>query len=294
VRLGELVAELDAYFRVPEVENDDWSAIYEQLYPDPYWRRYTEPGYEGRWNGLFVRGGDEVEQAVTCVFPADWIISSLAPATLLFSEHPIAFEDDVEGFAPLARASFERLKGEGISFYHVHAPLDQHPQISPSRLVAEGLGLTSLVEYYPIADGLPGGAAIAGESDTSVDELAGRLGDMLGPEIPVEVLSRFRERAGRVAVAAGGGADADILLASLERGCETFVTGNAATRCRLDFVQQEVRKFRALADEEGVAVLDGTHYGLEKPPQLAMVPWFERLGLQAEFRPGKPERGPLA
>lgn len=294
MRLDRLVAELDAYFRVPEVENDDWSGTFEQLYPAPYWREYAEPAYEGRWNGLFVRGGDDVERVVTCVFPADRIVALLTSGTLLFSEHPIAFEDDVEGFAPLAETSFERLKAEGISFYHVHAPLDQHPQVSPSRLVAEGLGLTGLVEYYPIADGLPGGAAIAGESGATLDELAGRLGEVLGPEIPVEVVSRFRERAGRVAVVAGGGADADILLASLERGCETFVTGNAATRCRLDFVQAGVRKFRALADEEGVSVVDGTHYGLEKPPQLAMVPWFERRGLQAEFRPGKPERAPLS
>jgi putative NIF3 family GTP cyclohydrolase 1 type 2 len=113
---------------------------------------------------------------------------------------------------------------------------------------------------------------------------------VLGAEIPVDVLSRPRERAGRVAVVAGGGADADILTASLERGCETFVTGNAATRCRLDFVREGVRRFHALADEAGAAVVDGTHYGLEKPPQLAMVGWFERLGLPAEFRPGRPER----
>ena len=292
MRLDEIVAELDAYFRVQDVENDDWSGTYEQLYPEAYWREYAESGYEGRWNGLAVRGGEMVEQVVTCVFPADGIVAELLPGTLLFSEHPIAFESDVEGFAPLARSSFERLKADGISFYHVHAPLDQHPEVSPSRLVAGALDLTGLDEYYPIAGGLSGGAAIIGESDATVDGLAGRLGEALGPEIPVEVLSRPRDRAGRVAVVAGGGADADILQASLERGCETFVTGNAATRCRLDFVQAGVRKFRALADEAQVAVVDGTHYGLEKPPQLAMVPWFESLGLPAEFRPGKPERGP--
>ena len=38
-----------------------------------------------------------------------------------------------------------------------------------------------------------------------------------------------------------------------------------------------------------VAVVDATHYGLEKP-QLAMVGWFERLGLPVEFRSGRPER----
>jgi hypothetical protein len=41
---------------------------------------------------------------------------------------------------------------------------------------------------------------------------------------------------------------------------------------------------------EDVAVVDATHYGLEKPPQLAMVPWFEELGLPAAFSPGRPER----
>src|SRR5688572_30913480 len=38
-----------------------------EVYNEPYWRDYVAPGYEGRWNGLMVRGGDEVEHAVTCV-----------------------------------------------------------------------------------------------------------------------------------------------------------------------------------------------------------------------------------
>jgi putative NIF3 family GTP cyclohydrolase 1 type 2 len=84
-------------------------------------------------------------------------------------------------------------------------------------------------------------------------------------------------------VAAGGGAQRQILEASLERGCDTYVTGNAATRCRLDFVQEEVRDFLSLAREAEVAVVDGTHYGTEKPPQLAMVEWFRKRGLSAEF-----------
>jgi putative NIF3 family GTP cyclohydrolase 1 type 2 len=290
VTLDQLTAELDMYFRVADVENDDWSGTFELLYADPYWRDFAEPGYEDRWNGLMVRGGDVVKQVRTCVFPSDRTIAGLAPETLLFSEHPIAFEDDVAGFAPLARESFERLLETRSSFYHVHAPLDQHPEISPSRLVAQALGLTGLEEYFPIADGLSGGAAVIGDSEVDLDELSALLERALGPEVPVEVVSRPHEQAGRVAVVAGGGADRAILEASLERGCTTYVTGNAATRCRLDFVQNEVRAFRELADAHGVAVLDGTHYGTEKPPQLAMVSWFERLGVRAGFSPGRPER----
>jgi putative NIF3 family GTP cyclohydrolase 1 type 2 len=180
------------------------------------------------------------------------------------------------------------MRTKGTSFYHVHAPLDMHPEVSPSRLVAQALGLGGLDEYYPIAEGIPGGAAVIGDSALSVDARAARLGSALGPEIPIAIVERFRGEAGRVAVVAGGGADADILAASVERGCETYVTGNAATRCRLDFVQEGVRRFLEAARAAEVTVVDGTHYGLEKPPQLVMLDWFRALGLEAAFVPGSP------
>jgi putative NIF3 family GTP cyclohydrolase 1 type 2 len=205
VKLNDLVSELDAYFRVPDVRGDDWAGIFEFVYPDPYWREFVEPGYEGRWNGLLLRGSADPARVRTCVFPSDAIIAAVEPRSLLFSEHPIAFEDDVRGFEPLDRESFERMKAEGISFYHVHAPLDQHPDVSPSRLCAEGVGLTHLDEYFPIAEGVPGGAAIAGDSDLTLDELAASLHGYLGEEVPVDVLTRPREEAGRVAMVAGRG-----------------------------------------------------------------------------------------
>ena len=288
MRLDDLVHELDAYFRVTQVENDDWAPIFEAVYGEPYWREYAEPGYEGKWNGLMVRGVGEVERAVTCVFPSDRIVAGLEPGTLLFSEHPLDFADE-PGFLPLSGESFETLKERACGFYHAHAPLDMHPEISPSRLCAQGVGLDGLEEYYPIADGIPGGAAIVGDSSLSLEGLAEAFRGYLGPEIKVHVITRPRYEAGRVAVVAGGGADADILRESIERGCSTYVTGNAATNCRLEFVQEQVREFRKLADEADVALIDAMHYGTEKPPQLAMVGWFERQGLPAEFVPDGPK-----
>jgi putative NIF3 family GTP cyclohydrolase 1 type 2 len=288
MELDGLVAMLDAYFGPRDVRGDDWSSEFALVYPEPYWRDYVEPDYEGHWNGLMVRGADDVGQAVTCVFPSDRIVSLLQPATLLFTEHPVDLEDE-PGFLPLARASFEAMGERGVSLYNVHAPLDMHPEISPSRLCASGLSLAHLEEYFPIAEGIPGGAAVIGDSSESVDALAAGLGGFLGPEIPVHVVARPRQAAGRVAVVAGGGADREMLAASLERGCQTYVTGNAATRCRLGVVQEGVAAFLELARSEGVAVIDATHYGTEKPPQLAMVEWFRARGLAAEFFPDGPK-----
>jgi putative NIF3 family GTP cyclohydrolase 1 type 2 len=288
VKLAELVAELDAYFRIPDVRDDDWSKAFELVYSEPYWREYVVPGWEGCWNGLSLRGAENVERAVTCVFPSDRIVETLAPATFLFAEHPLDFADE-PGFLPLSLETYETMREQGISFYNAHAPLDMHPEVSPSRLCAGGVGLEALEEYFPICGGIPGGAAIIGQSRLSVDGLADALRSYLGSEIKVHVLTRPRAEAGRVAMVAGGGAIVELLEASLERGCQTYVTGNAATTCRLDFVQEQVRAFRERADAAGVTLIDAMHYGMEKPPQLAMVEWFRERGLEAAFEADGPK-----
>ncbi|MFN2472052.1 MAG: Nif3-like dinuclear metal center hexameric protein [Gaiellaceae bacterium] len=288
MRLADLVAELDGYFRIPLVDDDDWSRLFANVYATPYWREYAEPGYEERWNGLMVRGVDEVARAATCVFPGDEVVARLEPGTFLFSEHPLDYADE-PGFLPLARETFELMRERCISFYNAHAPLDQHPEIAPSLLCARAAGLENIEDYFQISEALPEGAAVIGDSRVTLEQLAEALRLYLGPEIKVHVISRPRPRAGRVAVVAGGGATADILQASLDRGCQTYVTGNAATNCRVPEVQEELRRFRRLADEYDVALIDATHYGMEKPPQLAMVSWFSARGIDAEFIPNGPK-----
>jgi putative NIF3 family GTP cyclohydrolase 1 type 2 len=282
MRRDELVGLLDAYFGTLAVRGDEWADLFELVYPEPYWRDYAEPGYEGRWNGLLVRGADEVTRAATCVFPSDRVIAGLPAGTFLFSEHPIDYGDEA-GFLPLSHESFDRMRADGISFYHVHAPIDHHPEISPSRMCAAGMGVPIEEEFLPIAEGIPGGAAVIGPGKGTVDDVAGRLQALLGPEVPVEIVRRRSgtDAAGRVAVVGGGGADRDALAAALERGCETYVTGGTFTRWAAEFL--------VLAESSDVAVVDGTHYGTEKPPQLAMVDWFRNLGLEAEFIPDGPK-----
>ena len=55
MKLAELVADLDGYFGIPDVRDDDWSKAFEQVYAEPYWREYVAAGWEGRWNGLMTR-----------------------------------------------------------------------------------------------------------------------------------------------------------------------------------------------------------------------------------------------
>jgi putative NIF3 family GTP cyclohydrolase 1 type 2 len=284
MQLDDLVRALDAFFRVDLVTDDDWSRAFAHAYESEAWREPLEPRFAGHWAGLAVRGSGAVERAVTCVFPGDRIVDELEPRTLLFSEHPLDYSDR-RGFAAV---DLERLRERECSLYVVHAPLYQHPELAPSLLLARGIGLESVETFFRYDPGLPGGAAAIGSTDAGLDGLADRIRGFLGPRIPVLVLTRTADRAGTVAVAAGSGARVELLEQALERGCTTFVAGNAATNSEVERVQERVRAFRRLADAEHVSLLDATHYGTERPPQLAMVDWFRARGLSARFA----ENGP--
>jgi putative NIF3 family GTP cyclohydrolase 1 type 2 len=285
----DLVSALDAYFGVAEVRGDTWDEIFSVVYEEPYWKDFTERGWRRSFNGLMVKGADEVTNVATAVFPGDELIARLAPGTFLFTEHPI---DDVPGdfFAPLSRATFRRMRHDGISVYMAHAPLDHHPVMSPSHIIARALPLRDATPFLPSAQGIAGGSGVIGDVDLSVDALAARLQEVLGADIPVRIVSAARQEAGRVAVVAGGGASAESLEAALALGCTTYITGNAASPCTLPFVRAIHDAFRERARAAGVTVIDGTHYGTERPAQLAMVPWFQALGVEARFEPGVPER----
>ena len=278
--LDDLVRDLDAYFDVASVSDDSWTTTFDDLYDGDGWRGHVEPAHADRWNGLMIRGRTtQVTNVVTCVFPCASLIASLAPGTLLFAEHPIDLVDDV--FTPLPLASLALLRERGAGLYQVHATFDHHPAVSPSALLGKSLGLRDVETFYPVASGIAGGAIVAGRTDATVEALACALAATLGVDVPVRLHSSWREDAGRVAIAAGGGADASMLAACIARGCNTYVTGNAITSCTLPFVVDAVAAFTDLAVREQVTVIDGTHEGTERPSQLAMVDWFQDRGLPA-------------
>jgi putative NIF3 family GTP cyclohydrolase 1 type 2 len=277
VRRDDLVGRLDAYFGTLSVRGDDWRGLFDLVYPEPYWREYAEPGYEGRWNGLLVRGADEVERVATCVFPSDRVVGLLEPGTFLFSEHPIDYGDE-PGFLPLARETLARMRRDGIGFYHVHAPIDQHPEVSPSRLCAAAMGVPVAEEYLPIAEGIGGGAAVIGDSDATLDELAERLAAELGPEVPVTVVRRRAgtDAAGRVAVVGGGGAGrvARPWLSELRHGRRLHPLGGGVSRPGRGARRRRDRR-HSLRHRDPAAARDG-----------GLVPGARARG---RVRPGRPQ-----
>ena len=86
---------------------------------------------------------------------------------------------------------------------------------------------------------------------------------------------------GIVAVVAGGGNQESILKETAAAGANTFLTGISTKN---DF-SKSAHEF---AREHRINILGGTHYSTEKFACIAMVDYFNKLGLPAEFIADKP------
>ena len=84
-----------------------------------------------------------------------------------------------------------------------------------------------------------------------------------------------------MAMVAGGGAMVELLEAALDAAARPYVTGNAATTCRLTSSRSRSAPSGSAPTRPASPLIDAMHYGMEKPPQLAMVEWFRARGLDA-------------
>ena len=243
VKLDALVRELDAYFRVPHVRDDDWSRPLRGRLPRAVLARLRRAGLRGpleRADGARRRRGRAGRHLRLPERP-DRRRARAAHAALLRASARLRRRARL----PAARA--RELRGAcasaAISFYHAHAPLDMHPEVSPSRLCAEGVGLEPAGGVLPDRRGdsraAPRSSATAGSPSRVSPRRSARSS---GPRSRCTCSRGRGSRRGGWRSWPAAAPTPTILEASLERGCETYVTGNAATNCRLDFVQEEVRE----------------------------------------------------
>jgi putative NIF3 family GTP cyclohydrolase 1 type 2 len=86
-----------------------------------------------------------------------------------------------------------------------------------------------------------------------------------------------------VAVVAGGGSVGFAAKEISELGINMYITG--CTRRGLS--AEPVMEFHRITEESKINVIGATHYTTEKYACIAMVKYFEKLGVQAEFLEGK-------
>ena len=224
MRLSELTRYLDDYLRLGDEVADPPEAM----------------------NGLQVESGkDEVTRIATAVDACEATIRMAAEqrADLLLVHHGLFWG----GPRPLVGPAYARVAGlikGGVALYSAHLPLDRHPEVGNNAVLARLLDITPRGEFGSY-HGAPIG--VWGDVDLPRDELARKLGAVLGAA--PRLLPFGPERARRVGIVTGAGGS--LIPQAAAAGLDTYITGEGQHWTYFD------------AEELGVNVFYAGHYATE-------------------------------
>jgi putative NIF3 family GTP cyclohydrolase 1 type 2 len=213
--LTEVERALDAFFGVSGAGADPGFSRFIPATYDPIafdWRAAFEPGFTSVFNGIMLRGAEQVSTVFCSVFPAaevlDTFIAAARPGDLFFTHHPLDIESGDprgrpgRGFLPIERSRIEAMRARGLSFYSCHAPLDIHPKVGTTAAMVEALGGRPVGRFWPFGTGHAG--VICTVEPLIRDELITRLLTVFN--LPyADVDGAHPAVIGRIAVVAGAG-----------------------------------------------------------------------------------------
>jgi len=235
-------------------------------YLDGYLRTAEVPDDPRAWNGLQVEGRRPVRRLAVAVDASERAIErAIADGFDMLIVHHGLFWD---GIVPLTGRRLRKvtaLVGSGMWLYGSHIPLDLHPEVGNSAVLARELGIEvegKFGEYRGVEIGVWGRLEVLREG------LAARLDEVLGGR--VLMIPGGPERVKRVGVLTGAGGDA--IGDALSAGLDALVTGEGSHHTY----------FAAM--EDGLNLYYGGHYATEVWGVRALAAHLaERFGLEWEF-----------
>jgi putative NIF3 family GTP cyclohydrolase 1 type 2 len=273
----ELYARLDQDFDIKNLK-DDWSFM--------KFSEYIAPSFKKRYMGVVLDNTAEVKKVYTATIPDLDILEKLIHTDqtniLLFSHHAMGYDPTTTGFPfyDIPEEYLSKLKHQGISLYVLHVPLDKNGEYSTSVSFAKKLNLEVIDEFCEY-EGVKCGVICKTNIKTAT-LLTEYVKSIVGHEVKLTKNGDDAIHNGKVAIAAGGGSVGFAAKEIYERSINMYITG--CTR-QVPSVEPIV-EFHRIAEERKINVLGATHYTTEKYACIAMVRYFKKLGIQAEFLEG--------
>ena len=240
--------------------------------------------------GLQFHNTDVVKKVYTATFASSEVLDQLeqrgASDCLLFTHHPVPQKEDLmKEYPPIPRNLVERLAANRITLFTYHIPLDRIGPWSVGINLAKAIGVTPEEEFYEqnqVNMGL-----ICNSPYETVSELAEAIRRELGHDVKIYPYGEDKLPGGRIALMGGGASNPAIYEELRSKGINVFFTGMTTPAVPW------ISRIHEAAKEAGVTLIGGCHYSTEKYAPMAMVKFFEGLGMEAEFIEETPHLGEM-
>ncbi len=279
----KLYQQLEKDFIAPGL-SDDWG---EWLAPIA---GFVCDNFKRRSMGLVCDFTEEINKVYAAVFPSnavmEKILSDGAQNAMLFVHHPAVWNIAApQVFLPPEAGLLRQFKNNGISVYNLHVPLDNFGEYSTSVSLARALDIKVEKAFAPYFGALCG---VFGQTElTLIGDLKDKFEKAVGHKCGLYRYGLDGIAKKKVAVVAGGGNEAGLLKEIADEGVNVLLTGIIAKN-------EFSKPAHEFAKRHKINLLGGTHYSTEKFACIAMVDYFKKLGLSAEFVADQPTMEDIA
>jgi len=271
-QISKITARLDSFFKVKELQKDPAMSrfvpmVYKQ---NRRWKKLFNPGFLKHFNGLMIRGVNEVRTIFTASFPHDEIlqkfISQSQVGDLLFLHHPIPLEcgdprgNLGRGFLPIDSTLLNKIITKKLSIYSCHAPLDYNEKISTNRAIVEALKAKIESEFLPYGNGFAG--LVATIAPISTNNLIIKLKHIFN--IPyVDFAGKKVNRITKIGIVAGGGDEVEYSQTAIERSVQAYITGEIFSHYDSNWGKQNTAKLKKYAKTIDISLIGVSHAASE-------------------------------
>lgn len=275
MKASDLYEKLEKDFDLDSCEDVDikcWSGMdFNQYVPELFRKRYM---------GLYIDNSTEINTVYTAVFPSDKVLKHILDTgitdTLLVVHHPMIWDIRLpDAFTYIDNELLNQMNKKKNSIYVLHTPLDKNGPYSTSVNFAKAIGVqqeSEFCKYFGVVN-----VGIIGFTDyKAVKELVEHIKSIVAHNVRLWNYGTKDIKNGKVALAAGGGNEEDVLEEVLNLGISTYITG---VTVKNDFS----KKAHEFAEKNKINLIGATHYSTEKFACIAMCSYFEELGLSCEF-----------
>ncbi|GGE55857.1 Nif3-like dinuclear metal center hexameric protein [Priestia taiwanensis] len=286
-QLNTIVKRLDTLFQVQESGPD---SAFSRFVPTVYdaiefdWKSFFETGFVTYFNGLMIRGAEQVERVHLAVFPTDNVlerfISEANRGDLLFMHHPILMEcgdphgEWGRGFVPVKEEYLIAIKEKELSVYTCHHPLDLNETISTSKAIVKVLNGRIVDSFCYEGDKAFG--LICDIEDTTTEALIQQLESTFA--VPyVDVEGKVHGYINRIAVIAGCGDKVSWMKEAEGKGAQAYVTGEIHCHIDNDYGRKRYAEMDAYIQETSMSLIGVSHSASEYiVKKNEMNTWFQQ------------------
>lgn len=273
----ELYDQLERDFILPGLR-DNWADDMAGI------KDHVSANFMERSMGLTCDFTKKIGSVYSAVFPSGKVMNQIlddgVTDAMLFVHHPMIW--DIRGksvFSLMDTVLLKEFRDRRISIYNLHVPLDNFSEYGTSKTLADALAIDIEKPFALYYGGLCG--VIGRTGCKTIGELSDVFSQAVGHRTALYQYGDQEIRGGRVAVAAGGGNDPDVVNEMIENEISVLVTGISAKT-------EWSAKVHDLEKKNRINVLGGTHYSTEKFACIRMCDYFRNLGLPSVFIEDEP------